>query len=109
MSFSNIQHISESAWFDLNPYILFNLKYFGERNPAHGMKMTIVKIKLSCKNTNFHSFLVMQNSLILLRLLDMQVPNNRFCLKNTGTEFSPISPGFKGLISITILICYVIR
>lgn len=103
ISSSNIQHISESACFDLNAYILFKLKHIWERNAAHGMQMTVVKIALYCKNTNFQTLLVMQSSLILLGLSDMQLPNKCFYLKNIETEFSLISPGFKGLISITIL------
>lgn len=67
------------------------------------MQMMVVEIAFYCENANFQTLLVMRSSLILLRILDMQLPNNWFYLKNTETEFSPISPGFKGLISITVL------
>lgn len=67
------------------------------------MQMMGAEIAFYCENANFQTLLVMQSSLILLRVLDMQLPNNCFYLKNIETEFSPISPGFKGLISITVL------
>lgn len=74
MSFSNIQRISESTCFDLNPYILFKV-YLGEKSCTWNEND-------NCQNCTFlqeHKLsliLFMQSSLILLRLLDMQVPNN---------------------------------
>lgn len=82
VSFSNTQHISESACFDLSPclriWVLFDLKHLG------GKCCWLSKLNFIVRAEAFQHVLVIQSNFLIG--LDMQIPNKHFHLKNTATD-----------------------